>query len=155
MSPDLQNPILKLPLLTVVLLAGSLLGGCDRPAPEANQDVEKIAATPAVELDGKQLADRHCVRCHLAPEPADLSKEYWPFALHYMGNYVGMKGDEFPDMRTEEFPPELEPVKDYTKRYFLYGQNGYFRDFYPFQAHIPPAAGDERGRFPAACASTS
>lgn len=67
MSPDLQNPILKLPLLTVVLLAGSLLGGCDRPAPEANQDVEKIAATPAVELDGKQLADRHCVRCHLAP----------------------------------------------------------------------------------------
>jgi hypothetical protein len=54
-----------------------------------------------------------------------------------MGNYVGMKGDEFPDFRTEDFPPELEPVKDYTKRYFLYGSDGWFRDFYPFRQYIP------------------
>lgn len=105
------------------------------------------ASTVAV-AEGQALAQRHCVRCHLEPEPTDLSKEYWPFALHYMGNYIGMKGDEFPDMRTEEFPPELEPEKDYTKRYFLYDQNGYFRDLYPFRAHIPPqpemSAGDFR-----------
>jgi hypothetical protein len=141
MRPDLQNPILKLPFLTVVLLAGSLLGGCDRPAPGANQDTSKSAATgePVAELSGKQLVDRHCVRCHLAPDPADLAKEYWPYALHYMGNYVGMKGDEFEDMRVEPFPPEMEPVQDYTKRYFLYDKNGYFRDFYPFKEHIPAA----------------
>lgn len=41
-------------------------------------------------------------------------------------------------MRTEEFPPALEPTKDYTKRYFLYDKNGYFRDLYPFRPHIPP-----------------
>jgi hypothetical protein len=149
MQPDLQKPILKLPVLGAMLLAGSLLGGCDRPAPDANQDVNKSAATaaPAAELDGKQLADRYCVRCHLAPDPADLSREYWPYALHYMGNYVGMKGDEFDDMRMEPFPPEMEPVQDYTKRYFLYDNNGYFRDFYPFKEHIPPAPEMSREEF--------
>ncbi len=112
-------------------------------APDGAPGASTVAAA-----GGKTLAQRHCVRCHLEPEPTDLSKEYWPFALHYMGNYIGMKGDEFPDMRTEEFPPELEPEKDYTKRYFLYDQNGYFRDLYPFRAHIPPqpemSAGDFR-----------
>jgi hypothetical protein len=142
MSPDSRTPFLKLSFLTAVLLGGSLLGGCDRQTPGADQAGNEAAVTAAadvdVELDGKQLVDRHCVRCHLASDPADLSKEYWPFALHYMGNYVGMKGDEFEDMRMEPFPPEMEPVQDYTKRYFLYDKNGYFRDFYPFKEHIPP-----------------
>ena len=140
MSPDLQNANLKLFTLSAVLLAGSLVGGCDRPKPEATQaEVKSAGATaPGAELSGKQLVDLHCVRCHLAPDPADLAKEYWPYALHYMGNYVGMKGDEFDDMRVEPFPPELEPVQDYTKRYFLYDNNGFFRDFYPFKEHIPP-----------------
>lgn len=140
MSPDMQNASLKLFTLSAVLLAGSLLSSCDRPKPDATQAEVKsaAAAAPDAELNGKELVDRYCVRCHLAPDPADLAKEYWPYALHYMGNYVGMKGDEFDDMRVESFPPELEPVQDYTKRYFLYDNNGYFRDFYPFKEHIPP-----------------
>ncbi len=88
---------------------------------------------------GRELVQRHCLRCHLEPMPTDLSREYWPFALHYMGYYVGMKGDEYADMRMEDFPPEFEPVKDYTKRYFLIQDStGYIRDLYPFRAHIPP-----------------
>ncbi|MBM4195937.1 MAG: VCBS repeat-containing protein [Gammaproteobacteria bacterium] len=106
-----------------------LLAACGNKSPAPAE-----AATGA-----EQLVQRHCTRCHLAPAPADLSREYWPYALHYMGNYVGMKGDEFPDMRVEGFPPELEPVQDYTKRYFLHGPDGYFRDLYPFKLHIPPA----------------
>jgi hypothetical protein len=118
-------------IVTTAVLVATLAAGCGSPEEEA-------VPAPVADVSGKELVERHCVRCHLAPDPGDLSKEYWPYALHYMGNYVGMKGDEFPDMRTEPFPPELEPVEDYTKRYFLYDNNGYFRDFYPFRIHIPP-----------------
>jgi hypothetical protein len=124
-------------LATVFVLAGC--GGKPAEAPAA-----VATATP----DGRALADRHCQRCHLVPEPGDLAREYWPYALHYMGNYVGMPMDVFPDMRTEGFPKELEPVEDYTKRYFLHGSDGYFRDFYPFKAWIPdrPEMGVEEYR---------
>lgn len=86
----------------------------------------------------KALIDKHCTLCHLTPAPSDLSREYWPFALHYMGYYVGMKGDEFTDMRMEDFPPMFEPVQDYTKRYFLFDSKGYMRDLFPFKKFIPP-----------------
>ena len=122
--------------LAALAVTAAFIAGCGAPADRQAPASSAPATAPAT---GKDLVDRHCVRCHLAPEPADLAKEYWPYALHYMGNYVGMKGDEFPDFRIEDFPPELEPVKDYTKRYFLYGSDGYFRDFYPFRRHIPAA----------------
>lgn len=115
--------------VTAAFMAANIITGCGAQK-EENQ--------PVSALSGKELVERHCTRCHLAPDPADLSREYWPYALHYMGNYVGMKGDEFSDMRTEPFPPELEPTKDYTKRYFLYGSDGHFRDFYPFRQYMPP-----------------
>lgn len=89
------------------------------------------------QLSAQELVQKHCVRCHLAPEPEDLSREYWPYALHYMGNYVGMKGDEFDDMTVSPVPPEWEPQKDYTKRYFLSDEKGYMRDLYPFRPYIP------------------
>lgn len=117
--------------LKALAAAAILMAGCDGAPVD-------VPPAPAADT-GRQLVDRYCVRCHLAPEPGDLAKEYWPYALHYMGNYVGMKGDEFADFRTEDFPAEMEPVKDYTKRYFLYGSDGYFRDFYPFRQHIPAA----------------
>lgn len=149
MNPDLQPANLKVFALGAVLLAGSVLSGCDRPKTDTTQAEAKNAAAVAanVELSGKQLVEQHCVRCHLAPDPADLAKEYWPYALHYMGNYVGMKGDEFDDMRVESFPPELEPTQDYTKRYFLHDNNGYFRDFYPFKEHIPPVPEMSKAEF--------
>ena len=105
-------------ILALMLVAAA---GCDRSAPDSpapdspEQKTPATTATAAVH-PGKALIDRHCTRCHLAPDPADLSREYWPYAIHYMGNYVGMRGNEFPDFRTEDFPPELEPVRDYTKR---------------------------------------
>ena len=121
----------------IVICAAALLNACgdSGPAPGATS---AESATASVEKTVPELVEMHCVRCHLAPDPADLSKEYWSYALHYMGNYVGMKGDEFTDMRTESFPPEYEPVQDYTKRYFLYDSEGYFRDLYPFKQYIPP-----------------
>ena len=88
-------------------------------------------------LSGKKLVDKHCTRCHLAPNPSDLSKEYWSFAVHYMGFYVGMKGDEFDDLKMSSVPPEWEPEPDYTKRYILEDSEGYIRDLYPFKPYIP------------------
>ena len=126
-----SNPSLSATFYRLLTLAVTvLLAACSKPADDPR---------PAVAATADALITRHCTRCHLAPEPGDLSREYWPFALHYMGNYVGMRGDEFADMRVEGFPPQLEPVQDYTKRYFLYAANGFFRDLYPFKAHIPAA----------------
>lgn len=97
----------------------------------------------AVEQDAKpersaeQLIQDHCTRCHLAPKPEDLSREYWSYAVHYMGNYVGMKGDEFEDLTVSPVPPDWEPQQDYTKRYILSDKLGYMRDLYPFKPYIP------------------
>ncbi|MCG3170122.1 MAG: hypothetical protein CALGDGBN_01659 [Pseudomonadales bacterium] len=96
------------------------------------------AATPQPERSVEELIEQHCTRCHLAPKPRDLSREYWSFALHYMGNYVGMKGDEFEDLTVSPVPPDWEPQQDYTKRYILSDSHGYMRDLYPFKAWIPP-----------------
>ena len=126
--------------VAALVVAATALYGCGGGGGEGSQDAAPAKAGDAAAArmaEGKAQAERHCVRCHLLPDPQDLSKEYWSFAVHYMGNYVGMKGDEFPDMRVEEFPRELEPTKDYTRRYFLYDKNGYFRDLYPFRPHIP------------------
>ncbi len=102
--------------------------------------VALAAGTEAVkkERSAQQLIEDHCIRCHLAPKPEDLSREYWSYAVHYMGNYVGMKGDEFDDLTVSPVPPDWEPQKDYTKRYILSDQLGYMRDLYPFKPYIPP-----------------
>ena len=76
-------------------------------------------------LTGKQLVDRHCTRCHLAPNPTNLPKEYWPIAVHWMGPYLGMKGDEFPDLKTGPVPPEFETHDDYSISYVLADWDGY------------------------------
>ncbi len=136
MTPGSGSGMTRIPgilAMTAVFVAATIVTGCGSPG---EQD-KSPPVTAQSELSGKELVELHCTRCHLEPQPADLSREYWPFALHYMGNYVGMKGDEFADMRVEPAPPEMEPVKDYTKRYFLYDSNGYFRDFYPFRLYIP------------------
>ncbi len=136
-------PLPRSALAILGLLSIVFCVGCESPRDSEEVADESATATTqpaaAAEISVEQLVEMHCVRCHLAPEPEDLSREYWSFALHYMGNYVGMKGDEFPDMRTEPAPPMMEPVPDYTKRYFLYDSNGYFRDLYPFKQYIPPA----------------
>jgi len=46
------------------------------------------------DLSGKQLAEAHCSRCHLVPEPSDLPKETWPLVLGWMGNYLGIHDDD-------------------------------------------------------------
>ena len=60
-------------LPTILLVATLLLAGCGRPAGE---DTTVADGTPP--HPGKALVDRHCVRCHLAPEPGDLARENWP-----------------------------------------------------------------------------
>ena len=47
---------------------------------------------------GQQLVEIHCIRCHDAPQPHDLSKDVWPKRLASMGMYLGFKGDELPDI---------------------------------------------------------
>ena len=138
MTLDLRNDIsltLRVLVIASAFISASIVAGCGTPGEESKPaSVDEPGSVKSAE----ELVEQHCISCHLAPEPTDLSKEYWLFALHYMGNYVGMKGDEFADMRTEPVPPEMEPVQDYTKRYFLYDSKGYFRDLYPFKQYIPP-----------------
>lgn len=63
----------------------------------AEARAEGVAATG---LPGKELVNMHCVRCHLAPEPTDVSRELWPKVLASMGLYLGFAGDELPDFLT-------------------------------------------------------
>ena len=65
----------------------------DEPKPS----LEPMSAGPTASFSAKELVGIHCVRCHLAPKPEDLSKENWPLALATMGMYLGFKGDELKD----------------------------------------------------------
>lgn len=139
MTPELPKIFVGMPRVLPILLALATIAGCGSPEKEA-PEAPQLSGQELVDQRGQELVQQHCIRCHLEPVPSDLSKEYWPFALHYMGYYVGMKGDEYADMRMEDFPPMFEPVQDYTKRYFLIQEeSGYVRDLYPFKEHIPPA----------------
>lgn len=128
-----------------ILVCGAVTGllvlvtGCDSNDTNAPAVAAAPAAAvaPAKELTGQELVELHCTRCHLAPEPGDLSREYWPFAVQYMGNYVGMKGDEFEDLTITPVPPEAEPQKDYTLRYTLTDSHGNKREMAAFRPQIP------------------
>jgi hypothetical protein len=73
---------------------------------------EPMAVTQPSNLIARQLVDIHCVRCHLAPNPEDLSKENWPAALAKMSMYLGFKGDELSDFSLA--PPDSEAASDST-----------------------------------------
>ena len=75
--------------------------------------VEARAQGPATTgKSGKELVEIHCIRCHLAPVPADVSKELWPKVLAGMGLYLGFQGDELPDFLTAR--PIDKPFSDYN-----------------------------------------
>lgn len=119
-----------------------LVTGCNSTEPEAPATTDPAAApaataAPVKELTAQELIQAHCARCHLAPEPADLSRDYWPFALQNMGNYVGMKGDELEELTVSDVPPEAEPVKDYSLRYVLTDSQGRMREMTAFRPAIP------------------
>ena len=59
---------------------------------------------------GRELADIHCVRCHLAPDPAELPKEMWPRMLLGMGLYLGFHGDELPEFVSVEDSDQAPPA---------------------------------------------
>lgn len=134
--------------ISLCALAVSLtaLVGCDRgddvAAPPIADGGAQVAGSPSgatvkPERTAEELLEQHCTRCHLLAEPTDLSREYWSYALHYMGNYVGMPDDVFDDMKVSPVPPEWEPMEDYTRRYILEDSQGYMRDLYPFKPFIP------------------
>lgn len=89
------------------------------------------------ELSGKQLVDLYCTRCHLAPEPTNLSREYWPTSSYYMSHYVGMQGVELPDVTHGPFPPEMIPADDYNHRVVIYNKHEDFMQFFwVFKSHM-------------------
>lgn len=66
-------------------------------------------------IAGRDLAARHCARCHALPEPAQLPREAWPDVLRWMGNYVGVR-DDAPDVlrlvQPELVPPQPELTQE-------------------------------------------
>ena len=62
-----------------LLLAPCFLAACSpgqQPvalADEAEQSSGPVPAAPVAPGSAKELVDIHCVRCHLAPKPEDLS----------------------------------------------------------------------------------
>ena len=119
-----KKNIHRKPALIIGLAITLLLLLCALPA--AHADEQQATAGQSGELTGKRLVDIHCTRCHLAPLPTDLPKENWPAAVHWMGNYVGMKGDEFDDLRVETVDTDtlLNTSDDYTTSYTLVDLQG-------------------------------
>ena len=92
-----------------------------------------------IKLSGKELAERYCSHCHLVPDPADLSKEFWPMALRYMSHYVGMQNIEFPEVELGPIPPEMEPEEDYTYRFMAFDKidnKDYIQFFWVFRNYM-------------------
>ena len=96
----------------------------------------------APHFTGKELADIHCVRCHLAPEPVDMSKERWPRLLAKMGLYLGLKGDELPDFVSSE---PKEASRSYEVARLLHDPEGNEVSINAFSAFVvaEPLIGEE------------
>ena len=57
------------------------------PRPIAAYELDR-----GVELHpGQRLAQAHCTRCHLLPDPGQLPRDTWPFVLTWMANYLGYR----------------------------------------------------------------
>ena len=71
-------------LLSLALLAAAVL-----VYPLADHPPERRIGPPDGGLTGEQVAERYCQSCHLLPVPGQLPRETWPFAIDWMGNYLG------------------------------------------------------------------
>jgi hypothetical protein len=100
------------------------------PPPQA----ATIEQPPAPSLTGKELVDIHCVRCHMAPSPTDVSKELWPTVIAEMGLYLGFKGDELPDFVSAEL--KKEPFADYNVEKTLLDPQGDEHSISAFKAFV-------------------
>lgn len=89
---------------------------------ETAPTVKSAASIEPTGLDGEQLANIHCMRCHLVPEPTDVSKELWPLVLADMGLYLGFNGDELPDFVSAT--PSEKPFAEYNVEKKLVDQEG-------------------------------
>lgn len=98
----------------------------------SDADVEEI---PSSGLTGKQLVDIHCARCHLAPDPSKLPREYWNNVTHWMGSYLGTKDYEMPGTQVQVLPED--PVHDHVYTYILMEEDGYGTFNLAYKAAMP------------------
>ena len=92
------------------------------PPAESALAPEPVAVEQPPSLSARELVDIHCVRCHLAPNPVDLSKENWPKALAKMSMYIGFKGDELSDFTLAPPDPDVaddSPAVETDYRFFV------------------------------------
>lgn len=98
--------------------------------------VVTIDATAEEPSRGQQLAQVHCTRCHLLPDPHDLPKNVWPKRLADMGMFLGFKGDEFPEIESME---EIESRSPRTVRYKIMYQGGIELEINAYKNWMPAA----------------
>ena len=62
---------------------------------------------------GRALAEKHCSRCHLTPEPQDLPSDRWEFTIAWMAHYFGYPSFTEADRSIvlQELVPEQPTVK--------------------------------------------
>ena len=86
---------------------------------------------------GQELVDIHCVRCHLAPDPTDVSREIWPRVLARMGLYLGFQGDELPDFMSVELEEASRPYEIEKTVHDAQGNEHMIRAFKAFVVSDP------------------
>ncbi len=109
-------------LALVPLLLGSQMLSAQQKGPGASN------------LAARTLVKTYCTACHIEPQPADLPREEWPIVVYWMAHYVGLKGDEFPDLKVESITTGRNG-DDYSDYYRVTDPDGrtnvqqIFRDF--------------------------
>ncbi|MCA9509330.1 MAG: VCBS repeat-containing protein [Myxococcales bacterium] len=121
-------------LLSLALLVAAVL-----VYPLADHPPERRIGPPDGGLTGEQVAERYCQSCHLLPVPGQLPRETWPFAIDWMGNYLGYPklGGPFERLVAKRLIPDapLVSTAEMTRlgRYFIEGA-------LPAAALTPPRA---------------
>jgi hypothetical protein len=112
--------------LTACIAATCLFSGCGKDQPTASV------------LDGKALAAVSCAQCHNVPSPSQLSRDEWPYALAWMGHYLGHPPEVAvnPALIAKHFVPS-QPV---ISRPQLEAIQNYYLDQSPLE-NPPPVAG--------------
>jgi hypothetical protein len=85
-----------------LLVAGALAYHFVEKAENTGAPTLAPTGTPA-----EVLIKNQCSRCHAPPKPEHLPKESWPFAIRWMGNYLGIQdlGDGIDPLVVRQYVP--------------------------------------------------